>query len=515
MKQRTTILIAALVLAGVISCPSFAGIKMFASKVPAPRSIVEKTYLSDKNEAMERALSIHNLMNEMADMRISANALMKIQKQGKQMGSFLEKVDSCNVGKMGDVFKNPQEAWNKMMNAYEQQRQGAEEKLDDKNQMFSTSSQDREKDLVGWNVGRSIMMDVYKNPEKWGELKSDASFPLWRDQIFLYEKQWNQFYENLNNAYGVPKTGRPNVAEDVRYNPQKYGQVLAAHRAYVSQISKGKKVASSVQNAQPPKAPDPLPKWQDIVRADSKGRVYPEMPEPWKEMSKNEFKNYSPNGEMAEFFEGKSLRPTEAAQAGAESDLEKEYNIVLATDALQKGFAGAATSQNEMMQPVVKKLNKVGINTDGLDITDSRQYLDILKQLKALKKQSIAEAYSYIEKLEEQDKNNPELVERRKSQSQQQVNRVSKQAQSVGADIEGILQSGQTSPTTKQKLILHALEKDEDALVYLTETNAVDVDQLIRERRSTDKLIAESQQQYDYTLDQQEKAISSMSGCSL
>ena len=44
-------------------------------------------------------------------------------------------------------------------------------------------------------------------------------------------------------------------------------------------------------------------------------------------------------------------------------------------------------------------------------------------------------------------------------------------------------------------LLIDALKKDSDALVYLTETNAMDVDQLMRERKSTNKIIVESQKQ--------------------
>ena len=70
------------------------------------------------------------------------------------------------------------------------------------------------------------------------------------------------------------------------------------------------------------------------------------------------------------------------------------------------------------------------------------------------------------------------------------------------------------SPTVQQRLVLSALEKDEKATVYLTETNAINIDQLMRERRSTDKIMAESYQKLDSSLEKQREALPKMGECS-
>ena len=61
---------------------------------------------------------------------------------------------------------------------------------------------------MSWSLNRDIMLDVYQNPEKWGEVNKGESFPLWQDQITLFEKQWNQFYEKLIETDELPKTSQ-------------------------------------------------------------------------------------------------------------------------------------------------------------------------------------------------------------------------------------------------------------------------------------------------------------------
>ena len=218
-------------------------------------------------------------------------------------------------------------------------------------------------------------------------------------------EEWNQFYEDLNATYGAPLKGRPAVDEETRHNSEKYDAVLAAHKAYLSQISKGRRPADSkVAKGKPPKAPKALPDWQEIVRVDPKtGKVTPELPEPWKKMSDNKFKDYSSDGEMAQVFSGKSLTPNQGIPSTEKSDLETDYDMMLAIDALDKGTEGSFDTQKKIAQPFAEKLAKLGIDTTDFNISDRAQYARIQKELKELKKKAIKEAYAYMEKLENQD----------------------------------------------------------------------------------------------------------------
>lgn len=517
MRQRTVSLVGSLMLAGLIAIPATAGITLRASKQATPESIQIVSYLSDINEPLKRALRIHNIMNDMPSLRDMAQTAENLKKQNDLLKQMQENISACNVKRLGKVFKDPQKVWGKMMSTYEEQRQESRKKINDrKADKLTISLQQRQADAnMGWTISRKIMMDVYENPEKWGDVNKGESFPLWKDQITLFEKQWNQFYENLNAAYGVPLKGRPAIDEETRHNAKKYDAVLAAHKAYVDQISEGRRPTNpEAVKGKPPKAPKALPKWQDIVHVDPlTGRASPEMPEPWKQMSDNKFKNYAPDGEMGQFFEGKSLTSKSDAGVGYKSDLEQEYEMGLAIDSMEKGAVGTSDTQQKMVQPFVKKLEDLGIDTKDFDIGNRGQYVRVQKELKDLKKAAIKEAYEYVEKLEEQDKKNPNYAARRAQARAQKQARLSAEAQAATAGMENVIQISQMSPTVQQRLILSALEKDESASVYLTQTNAINVDQLMREQKSTDKIIAESYQQINSVMEKQREAIPQMAEC--
>ena len=518
MYKKTFFLVGSLMLAGVIAMPVQGALMLRGSESPKPQPVQAKTYLAENNEALKRALYIHNLMNEMPGLRDVAQTTSNLKKQHSVMKELLDGMDSCNSQQMGKVFKNPNKVWGKMMNTYEQRRQSSDEskKQNASEALNKTLKQKYAESNASWMIGRDIMMDVYENPKNWGTVKEGESFPLWKDQATLFEKEWNQFYEKLNASYGVPLKGRPAVDEKTRHNAQKYDVVLAAHKAYVDKISKGKKNKAAIASEKPPRAPKALPQWKDIVRVDPlTGKAIPEMPEPWKKMAENNFENYSSDGEMASFYNGKSLTPTSQASAGTKSNLEAEYEIVLAVDALDKGVLGTTQQQSQMMAPFIEKLAKVGIQMPEFDISNKAQYRNVQKQLKALKEQAMTEANQYIELLEKQEQEEPALAERREKVQAEKRARLSGEVQSATANLGNVIQMHQMSPVMQQKLVLTALGKDEYATVFLTETNAVNVDQLMREKKATDKIITESFQQVAASIEEQRENMPQMINCQL
>ena len=517
MRQKTYILIGSLMLAGVIAYPAMAGITLRASRPPEAQPIQIVSYLSDINEPLKKALLVHNLMNEMPLLRDAAKTADSIKIQGELMADMQKKLTACNVKKLGKVFKNPQKVWHQMNAAYEKQRQQADQKAaSQKTDALTMSFEQRQKkETMGWSISRDILMDVYAHPEKWGEVNKGEAFPLWQDQIALFEQQWDAYYETLNAAYGVPLKGRPSVDEETRHNAEKYNQGLAAHKAYVANISKGKRsMSSDIVKQNPPQAPKGLPKWQDIVRVDPvTGQVTPEMPEPWRQMSDNKFKNYAAGGEMSQFFDGKTLTPKADAKVYAKSDLESEYDMTLAVDALEKGAAGSLGTHQKMVSPFLEKLAKLGVDTKNFDIANKGQYLRVYNQLKDIKKASMDDARKYIERLEDQDRTSPELIARREKLNAERRARLSVEAQAATVGMNDISQISQMSPSAQQRLLLAALEKDANASVHLTQTNAMNVDQLMRERKSTDKIIAESYQQINTMMQKQKEMIPQITDC--
>ena len=129
MRQKTFSLATCLMLVGLISCPSSAAITLRASRPPQPQPIRVTTYLSDNNEPLQRALEIHNLMNEMPGLRDAAQTVDDLKKQTELFAQMQKNLTSCNVKKLGKVFKDPEKVWSKMVSTYEKKRQISQKEI--------------------------------------------------------------------------------------------------------------------------------------------------------------------------------------------------------------------------------------------------------------------------------------------------------------------------------------------------------------------------------------------------
>lgn len=480
----------ALLLASVFSVESAAGLSFTSPKRPQPKMIETVSYLSDTNTALRQALVLHNLLNEMPaflDLKETADELGDEEDIFTDQLKFME---SCYSKKYGKSFKNPQEAWAKISGAYEAKRQVRQPKSD-KERMNMTSEQLQKEGRAGWYLNREVLADVYKNPQKYGELNGTGSFALWKDQKTLYDNQWNKFYEKMNAQFGENLNGRPAVSDDVRYDAKKYDQVLKAHNSYLTRLQKMKPQAFT---ALPPKAPEALPSVNNMVYVNN-GKVYPEMPQIW-QGKENQQVLAKAGGEFSQYFEnGDVTRPSPESAHMNKGDLENVYDMRVALDSIQKGGSSISESMTKMHQNFLKRVADAGINVEGLDLSSKAQFTQLRQLLQKKKKEAMQDAHVYVAQLEKQDMTHPELIAQRQKQQQERRSRLSKQAKEALSELkQEIIPMSQMSPVAQQKLVLVALEKDTEALVHLTETNAMNLDQMMRERRSTNKIIAESQE---------------------
>ena len=79
--QKTISLLGCLMLVGLVSFPSEAGIILKASRPPQAQPIRVTVYLPDENEPLQKALLIHNLMNEMPGLRDTARVAKDLEEQ--------------------------------------------------------------------------------------------------------------------------------------------------------------------------------------------------------------------------------------------------------------------------------------------------------------------------------------------------------------------------------------------------------------------------------------------------
>lgn len=204
-----------------------------------------------------------------------------------------------------------------------------------------------------------------------------------------------------------------------------------------------------------------------------------------------------------------------AQTGGKTSDLEKEYTMRVALDSVEKGHVSVTGTTDKLQQEFIKKLADVGINIPDLNLSNKGQYLKVQKQLKEEKKKAMAGAEKYIALLEKQDAEHPELVQKRQELQNRKQARLSEKAQQALVQSDAIVQISQMSPVMQQKMVISALEKDKDALVRLTETNAMEVDQMIRERQATNKIISESQKQMEGIYQEQMANLPAITNCAV
>jgi len=509
MKSRKYIpLVCALAMVGVISTSGYAAISFSSAKKVQPNSVSVVSYMDENNPSLKRALDIHNLLHEMPDLMDMVQTSDDMKRESDITKKQSKSMNKCYAKKMADVFKDPDQAWGKMLDAYAQKRQST---TTDQGRIQTNKGRidDAKKNM---SLSRDIMMDVYANPSNWGDVKQGQSFPLWQDQVSVFEKEWNDFYNKMNSELGVPLSGRPRVDEKTRQNAQKYDVVLKAHQDYLKSLN-SKKTFKGV----PPKAPKALPDWKEVVYIDPQtNEVYPEMPAVWKDPSmREELVKENPEGELARVFNnGDVSKPTETAFLRNQSDLEKGYNMRLMVDSLVKSTLSLADSFKEIQQDFVQRVLalNLGVNED-IDLSDGRQYSELQKQLRSEKDRAIAEAQKYIEKLEKQDAEHPELVKRRQKIQDHKQALLSESAQNELRQMNGIIQISQMSPVMQQKMVVAALKKDVDALSHLTETNAMEVDQMMQESLSTRKLMVGSQQQMKTAFDKQIRDLPSLTQC--
>ena len=141
-----------------------------------------------------------------------------------------------------------------------------------------------------------------------------------------------------------------------------------------------------------------------------------------------------------------------------------------------------------------RQLDGFGLNFPDLDLTKGAQVLAVRKALKELKKQYLEEAKQYVVRLNEQDASYPELVAQRAARSvnkQRIMARMQEQFPDVFNDLQ---EMDQQTPQQAQQLLISALERDVEGSVYLTQTNAVEVDQRMAEARSNHALSDEMAQ---------------------
>lgn len=344
---------------------------------PVPKTTIPDKqmvkFLPPHNEALEKALTVHNLLTEIPALRVMADQQKELKASLKEMQRIYDDLKKCNEKRL-KRFKNAPQVLNKLREAYRTRTQNLEADLPyDENSIVPRSLAERSRLLSQkQDIEVELLTDALKNGQKWGgEIagKKDVSVPA-----NLKEKLQGIGLEDLD------------MAEDVSIN---------------------------------------------------------------------------------------------AKQADIDFD---------------RTFA-------EMQQRFVRQLSSVGLDFPEFNAARSTDIYQVQKALQELKEKYVSEAKEYIAKLDEQDAAYPRAVERRAARTQNK-RKVVKQAQADFPEVFSDMTSlDQQTPQQRQQIVVTALEKDKEGSVFLTETNAIEIDQKIAEGKANQAMLQRVQDQMHSYMD--------------
>ncbi|MGN1063725.1 MAG: hypothetical protein ACI4QM_05340, partial [Alphaproteobacteria bacterium] len=316
--------------------------------------------------------------------------------------------------------------------------------------------------LVHWSLGNDILTDVYAHQDAWGERKAPRapSFPLWQDQKFFFDREWDAYYTKLNAFFGVPANGRP-VIDDRKYDYNRADETRAAHEAYVAALkAKNPQKALLMPEALkqgPAVAPRPLPPVRESVLyigdVAQTHQIFPAWPEPWQKQIANNFAVYNTAGEMARDFVPKSFKIRDDVAQRDPALQNNRLNVYQLqkkqVDGAKKVLEASQVNVKSMQQTVQDGLNKLqiaaSVDTDLLQEKTYKKVEDAIKEKK----------YALIAQIERQIRDNP------------------------------------TAYTAGE--VVAALKKDPSGRTYITVQNAVNIDQLLLEAAATQALQQEQE----------------------
>jgi hypothetical protein len=422
----------------------------------------------------------------------------------------LEALEQCSVNKLSEQFKKPEEVWEKMKAEYAKREKdltiyvnSAENATEDQLQAFQRYMDNDEltPDMVSelfapWRIGNDILVDVYQNQDAWGERKDEKapSFPLWKDQKYQFDQEWDSTYTKINTYFGVPPQGRPNIGEE-RYDYARAKDVEKAHNEYLALLtakSPLKAAALPPSLRKPPVAPRPLPpKIETVIYLEAQkpeDQFYPSLPEPWKKYAQNGFKNVNPKGEMAEdFSSGLNLKES-AKNAGNQTNRLVAYSAlqqtVESTEQVSNIVLTNAEGQVDLLRRRIAQF--VPIDPDA-DLINPDVQAQVLAQLVAKKSELVAAADAELKKRVAEEEDVHVLKEL-------DLNEIEDIAELKKINPDAFKEIQNTMPTSfyeQDQNLLAALKSDFDGQVFLNEVNAGDVDKMVKESVAVKAFLAE------------------------
>lgn len=411
MNKRTFILMTSVMVLSFSVCTamakSFEDLGFEKLVVPEVQEDTSKKPEKRIEATFAQLMEVHNTLTQLPQLKDAQEMQNDAQEHYETAQKRLKALNECNIKRLSDQFKDPAATWDKITKTYDTREKdlaiyinSAEPTrpadLSKKTNIGTYSDEEISEMLVHWSLGNEIMTDVYANQDKWGARTApkSPSFPLWKDQKYLYDQQWNAFYTKVNTFFGLPPQGRPIVEEKFKYDYNRAEDVLAAHKVYIAKLSaknpeKALLLPDDLKKG-PAIAPRPLPPARESVLylgdIEKTQQVFPAWPEPWKKQIDNNFQNFNPTGELAKDFVGKSYRLKDAVTQETPDQQNNRLNVYQvqkkAVDSAAKMLEVSKLNVSENQKNIQKKLDANGIKGSAqVDVSQPKMYEDLQKKL--------------------------------------------------------------------------------------------------------------------------------------
>ncbi len=338
-------------------------------------------------QSMIRAMALHNIqyqLNYMLNLLIPA---VEEQKEKLELAcAQLGALQSCFKDKLGQAY-DPLET----DKVYQTIKEAFNEKVKNItvyiNETGETTQQtDNAESYPYWRVAREVMIDVYKNPEKYGKKVSD--FPLWTDQKYLYTQEVNNILSGIQKNFSLPDANNQQNQElnnklfgylnaftqqnsiltttDYATNSKKYTQLLDYLKTHPKYGSMKQKILPAL-----PKLPQPLPPFYEIIQLTEDpaqtGTMFPEWPSPWAEYIRRGLDKRAVGGEMDTCFLPKTISLRPEVQNWDKTKINNPLSLEKEKEENVENIVNLLNLSVETLKSTIKNLNE-SLAENGLDI---------------------------------------------------------------------------------------------------------------------------------------------------
>ncbi len=414
--KYSTLLLTGFSLFGFITGLPQKALAQFSQVEPYVEDTTAAKPIENYKKSMIRAMALHNIQYQLNYLLQSLIPSLKEEQEKYDLSAAQgAALKTCFIHSLANTYTNSEEAYNNIQNAFNEKVKTITVYINETGD--TTTQTDNAEVYPYWRVAREVMYDVYENPEKYGQKKSD--FPLWTDQKYLYTQGVNNILSDIHNKFTLPELNGqvPNpqnkafnnkLAEhlnaftqqngilntlDYKTNSQKYTELLDYLKGHPKYESLKKNLVTAL-----PQLPKPLPPFYEIIQLTEdpaqSGTIFPEWPAPWAEYIRRGLDKRATGGEMDTCFLPKSITLRPDVRNWDKTKINNRLSLTKEKAEELANYASTVASAKESLEKTITDINQ-SLKENGFDVQvdlEKNNVEEIQKTVKTAKLETIEKA---------------------------------------------------------------------------------------------------------------------------